>query len=82
MRVEYSKTARKELKKLPKSKQIKVLVMVQKLKNDPFVGKKLIGELKNLRSIKVWPYRIVYSVFSKNNLIYINIIQHRQRVYK
>ena len=82
MQIEYSNTSRKQLKKLPKNKKIKVLIMIQKLKNNPHAGKKLKGEFKGLRSLKVWPYRIIYRYLSKDKLIYINVIQHRQRVYK
>lgn len=82
MRAEYSETARKQFKKLPKDKQIKVLKKISKLKNDPDAGKKLKGVFKGLRSLKVWPYRIIYRYSSQDKLLFINVIQHRQQVYK
>ena len=82
MRVEYSNTAAKQLKKLPKEKQLKVLQTIEKLKNDPYSGKKLKGEFEDLRSLKVWPYRIIYRFLPQDKLLFINVIQHRQRVYK
>lgn len=82
MKVEYSDTARKQLKKLPKTKQVKVLKKIEKLKNDPYAGKKLKGEFEGLRSLKVWPYRVVYRYLSQDKILFINVIQHRQRVYK
>lgn len=82
MRVEYSHTARKGLKKLPKNKQTKVLKIIEKLKNDPYAGKKLKGEFEGLRSLKMWPYRIIYRYLSQEKLLFINVIQHRQKVYK
>ena len=82
MRVEYSNTARKEIKKLPKRKQLKIILTIQKLKNDPYAGKKLKGEFEGLRSLKIWPYRIIYRYLTQDKLIFINVIQHRQKVYK
>ncbi len=82
MKVEYSNTAFKNIKKLPQGKQIKVLKTIEKLKNDPYAGKGLKGEFKGLRSLRVWPYRIVYRYISQGKLIYINVVQHRQGVYK
>ena len=82
MKVNYSKTSLKQLKKLPATKQIEVLKKIEKLKNYPDVGKKLKGPLKNLRSLKVWPYRIIYQYFKNDNIIFINVIQHRRDVYK
>jgi len=81
MRVEYSIIAGKQLKKLPRYKQIKVLRKIEKLKNDPYAGKKLKGEFEGLRSLKVWPYRIVYRYLVQDKLLFINVVQHRQGVY-
>ncbi len=82
MKVSYSKTSLKQLKKLPKTKQIEILKKIEKLKNDPDAGKKLKGPLKNFRSLKVWPYRIIYQHSENNKTIFVNVIQHRQSAYK
>jgi addiction module RelE/StbE family toxin len=82
MKVNYSETSLKQFKKLPKTKQIEILKKIEKLKNDPDAGKKLKGPLKNFRSLKAWPYRIIYQYFENDRAIFINIIQHRQSAYK
>ena len=82
MKVNYSNTSLKQLKKLPRIKQIEILKKIEKLKKDPDAGKKLKGPLKNFRSLKAWPYRIIYQYSENNKTIFINIIQHRQSAYK
>ena len=82
MKVNYSKTSLKQLKKLTRTKQIEILKKIEKLKNNPDAGKKLKGPLKNFRSLKTWPYRIIYQYSKNDKTIFINIIQHRQSVYK
>ena len=82
MKVEYSDTARKQLQRLPQDKQIKVLKKIQKLKSDPYAGKKLKGEFEGLRSLKAWPYRIIDRYLSQDKLLFINVIQHRQKAYR
>lgn len=82
MKVEFSDTASKQFKKLPKQKQQKVLDRIQKLKRDPYAGKKLKGVFEGLRSLKVWPYRIIYRYLPQDKLLFINVIQHRQKAYK
>lgn len=82
MKVSYSKTSLKQLKKLTRTKQIEILKKIEKLKNDPDAGKKLKGLLKNFRSLKAWPYRIIYQYSENDRAIFINIIQHRQSAYK
>ena len=82
MKVNYSKTSLKQLKKLTRTKQIEILKKIEKLKNNPDAGKKLKGPLKNFRSLKTWPYRIIYQYSKNDRAIFINIIQHRQSAYK
>ncbi len=82
MKVNYSKTSLKQLKKLTKAKQIEILKKIEKLKNDPDAGKKLKVPLKNFRSLKVWPYRIIYQYSENDKTIFINVIQYRQSAYK
>jgi len=82
MNVNYSKTSLKQLKILTRIKQIEVLKKIEKLKNDPDAGKKLKGPLKNFRSLKAWPYRTIYQYSKNDNVIFINVIQHRQSAYK
>lgn len=81
MRLVYSQNARKQLKKLPKNQQIKILKKIEKLKLNPYAGKKLKGSFKELYSLKIWPYRIIYRLFSKRKTLFINVIQHRQSAY-
>ena len=82
MKVNYSKTSLKQLKKLPRTKQIEILKKIEKLKNNPVAGKKLKGPLKNFRSLKTWLYRIIYQYSKNDKTIFINIIQNRLSTYK
>lgn len=75
MKIGYSDTAQKQLKRLPKNKQIKILKKIEKLKNGPYVGKKLKEEFgRGLRSLKVCPYRIIYRYLSQDKLLFINVV--------
>ena len=82
MQIEYSDTAQKQLRKLPKPERIKVLKKIQLLKEDPYAGKKLMGVFEGLRSLKAWPYRIIYRYSPTDKLLFINAIEHRQQVYR
>ena len=52
MKINYSKTSLKQLKNLPKTKQIEVLKKIEKLKYDPYAGKKLKGALNIFISLR------------------------------
>lgn len=82
MNLELSKKAEKQFRALSKPEAKKVARKLLLLKETPFTGKKLKGELANQYSLKAWPYRIIYKVFDQQKLIWIDIIEHRQGVYK
>lgn len=82
MNVILSKYASKQYKRLPKQEQIKIYKKLTILQHDPYEGKKLTGELTGIRSLRAWPYRILYEINEKKETIEIHKIAHRQGVYK
>lgn len=82
MKIVYSAKAERQLQKLPKREQIKILKKIIILETEPFFGKKLKGKFKGLLSFKIWPYRVIYQLKKKLKTIFIVAIEHRQKVYK
>lgn len=82
MKVIVTPKAQKHYENLPVSVKVKLKRKLQILESDPMVGKKLSGELKELRSLRVWPYRILYYVDNPQEKVYITAILHRQRAYR
>ncbi|MBI2599540.1 type II toxin-antitoxin system RelE/ParE family toxin [Candidatus Daviesbacteria bacterium] len=82
MQVVLSKIAEKHLKHRPKLEQSKVKKKLLLLADDPFSGKKLSGELEGIRSLRVWPYRIIYKINAVQKLVEVGAILHRQGAYK
>lgn len=74
--------AQKHFGKLPKPEQKKIIKKLSVLADDPLSGKKLEGDLQEIRSIRAWPYRILYYIDTKNKTVYITSILHRQGAYK
>lgn len=74
--------ALKELNKLDKKTHERVLITLAKVKQNPYIGKKMDGRRKNQYVVRVWPYRVVYEI--SNNLLVVLVIKiaHRQSVYK
>jgi mRNA-degrading endonuclease RelE of RelBE toxin-antitoxin system len=82
MKLFLSKTALKEFSKLPQTEKKKAANKIDILRMEPFVGKKLTGELKEKRSLSSWPYRIIYYIKENKKEIWIEHIIHRQGAYK
>lgn len=79
MQVIITPEAQKQYKHLPKSEQNKIKRKLVLLEQDHLQGKKLSGKLSEIRSLKAWPYRILYII--KENKVVIVTIAHRQGVY-
>lgn len=72
--------AQKQFKHLPTSEQAKIKKKLTSLESYPHAGKKLFGELAELRSLRVWPFRVIYYI--EKDTVFITSIIHRQGVYK
>lgn len=80
--IRFEPGAKKELAKIPKKYQGKILCILPDLAKNPFQGKKLQGKLEGVYSYRVWPYRIIYKIYKTQLLIIIIHIGQRQGVYK
>ncbi|OGK24174.1 hypothetical protein A3A46_00490 [Candidatus Roizmanbacteria bacterium RIFCSPLOWO2_01_FULL_37_13] len=74
--------ASKQYNHLPKTEQVKIKKKLLALGKNFREGKKLSGEYSELRSLKVWPYRIIYYLDKEKRKIFVVTIAHRQGVYK
>lgn len=80
--VVLKKRAAKDLKKLAKSDQERALVVLKSLGNNPFVGKKLEGEHEGYWSVRVWPYRIIYTINKQIVTVTVVAIGQRKDIYR
>ncbi|MBU4348154.1 type II toxin-antitoxin system RelE/ParE family toxin [Patescibacteria group bacterium] len=79
--VKIDRQATKDLEKIPKSYQEKILAVLPSLAENPYIGKKLEGKLKNAYSYRIGLYRIIYKVYKDYLLVIVIRIGHRQGVY-
>ena len=81
--IEISRTAEKQLKKLPKDEQQRVATAITALGLDPYPqgSRKLMGYDVVFR-IRIGRYRVLYSVSAQKLLIIILKIGHRKDVYR
>ena len=82
MQVILSKDAQKQYKRLSETEQIKIHKKLISLERNPHSGKKLVGELSGIRSLRAWPYRILYEINADADRVEIHKIIHRQGSYK
>lgn len=77
----FSREAQKQYRKLPSNIQPRVARAIAMLALDPRSGKKLVGTLRGMSTIRAWPYRVIYTMDVGRRSVIIIKIQHRQGVY-
>jgi mRNA interferase RelE/StbE len=81
-RVVLATKATKDLKKLDRRYQKRIKSALRFLQLQPLGGKKLSGQHEGRYALRVWPYRIIYELNKKEEIVLIIRIGHRQGVYR
>ncbi len=82
-RVEVSATAEKQIRKLPREDQLRVLQAIRPLATEPTPpGSRKVRGYADVFRIRVGTYRILYRVEGRRLLIIILKIGHRREIYR
>ena len=81
MKVIYTEEFKRDVRKVKdKTIQGRIKKTVQKIKDNPEVGKPLRYDLFGFRNIKIPPFRILYEF--REDLIILHKFEHRDEVYR
>jgi len=81
MKLIYTDEFKRDLKKIRDKKiQTRVKKIIQKIIDDPEIGKTMRYELFPLRSIRIPPFRVLYEF--KGDILILHKFEHRKTVYK
>lgn len=80
-RVLLSKKANNFLNKLDKKDNERIKNKLKELKNNPEIGKPLVGRLSGLWSLRVGDYRAIYQIRRAELLILVLKLGHRKSIY-
>lgn len=79
--IQLTKNAKKQLKKVDKLQQSRILIKIQVLQTGPRkVGKKLSG--RPAYRYRVGDYRVIYEIHDEVVVVLILDIDHRKQVYR
>lgn len=84
MRIEYTETARKQLKKLDKAMQKRILDYMDEvalLENPRSRGKALVENMRGLWRYRVGDYRVICEIQESRIIISVLKIGHRKNIY-
>lgn len=74
----------KDLRKLPRSVQVRMAEVLTLVARNPFAFEVLSGEFRGLRKIRVGDYRFIYRIDSEDHekIVRLLFVAHRRSVYK
>ena len=82
-RIEWKKSTRKDLRKLPSVTVDKIIAAVEGLVENPFPhGVEKLSGSEHAYRIRLGDYRIVYEVVTESKLVEIQRVRHRKDVYR
>lgn len=81
--VEFTSAAARQVRKLPRPAQVRVLGAIELLGTDPRPpgARKLAGEATAWR-MRVGEYRVIYDVFDRSLIVTVVRVGHRCEVYR
>ena len=80
--LKIKQSALKELRKLDKPDRNRLIEAIDKLSENPHVGKLLKGDFSGLRRLRVGAYRVVYEINEGEVLILVLRVAHRKEIYR
>ena len=79
--IEFSKTAEKQLYKLGKNIQVRIVSSLERIRIRPYPHvKKLVGN--PYFSLRVGAYRLIMDIKENKLIIFVIEVGHRKRIYK
>ena len=80
--VEFTKSARKEIKKLDSKSALRIITAIDKLAKNPRKGnvRPMVGS-KSWR-LRAGTYRVIYDIHDKKLIVLIVRVRHRGEIYK
>ncbi len=81
MKLIYTEEFKGDLRKIRDKKiQARIKKIIQKIIDNPEIGKTMRYELFPLRSIRIPPFRVLYEL--KSDIIILHKFEHRKKVYR
>ncbi len=81
-KIVFAPRAKKKLKEISKKNhQMAMALIVEDLKDDPYIGKKLRRKLSNRFVYRAGVYRIIYKIYEREMVVEVILVGHRSSVY-
>jgi len=73
----------KDMKNIDRQWQVKIINAIkEKLPENPYIGKKLVGDLSPYYRLRVGDFRVIYEILEDKIIVVILKIKHRKEIYR
>jgi len=79
--INFDKNVKNFFEKLDKFEQKRIIKKIEDLKENPYLGKRLAGNLFGLWKLRVEKYRVLYKIIQDKLIIMIIDMGHRKNIY-
>jgi mRNA interferase RelE/StbE len=81
-RVEFAPLAQRQIRKLPRETQRRILECIEELASNPRpTGVEKLADKEQLYRVRVGDYRVIYQVRDRELLLLIVKVGHRREIY-
>lgn len=80
--IRIKSSAAKELGQVGKQDRARIVAAIDRLANNPLLGKALKGDLRGLRRLRVGEYRVMYEVQEDVLVVLVVRVARRMDVYR
>lgn len=81
-RITYTERARTSVRHLPPLVKFAIKALIEKLAEDPYIGKPLKAELAGYWSHRFQRWRVIYIIEEEKQTIEIQLVEKRESVYE
>ena len=81
-RLLFSATSRSQIMKLHPEIKTTIRSKLDKLCQEPFIGKRLERELSGYYSLRMKRFRVIYKIDHQNHIAQIHYVGHRKDIYE
>ena len=78
----YSETSRQQIKKLHPRIKPQIKTRLEKISDNPYLGKHLERDLSGYMSFRTQRYRIIYKIHEDENVVEVHYVGHRKDIYE
>jgi len=81
--VVFTRSARKELERLPQAPANRVISAIDRLSAEPRpVGVRKLQGAEDLWRVRVGEYRVIYAIDDTNRSVDVRVVRHRKDAYR